>query len=732
MMNLKSIRNTGLGLGLALLLAACGTSEPGPGGPGPGEPQPGEPGTISGYVYAAPGAGLYDVTVRLCDSGADCSNPSDGRASRVIDSGASQAPFEFRNVPEGTYSIYAYGPTFDGTTTPPSEYRGYVAGIPAGTSNVNVQLEFVVADPSDGTAALTGVLYLPGSLGSASVTYGQFLTAGVEAVTEFTATAQSASDGLILSSMPSLNRSASPAARPGEVVVIFEDDLVFSQSALGTLRADGVQLMHVQGTPGGQHLYEAGQLDLAETLQLAEELRQQPGIKSAAPNWILHSFATPNDALYPIQWHMDAINMPAAWDIQRSSAGVTVAVLDTGSINHSDLRFTGGHNFVSEGSGRSSNPIDPGRGTDYHGAHVAGTIGARTNNSIGVAGMSWNVPIVPVRVLGNNGEGTFMDILDGATWAAGGTVSGAPANPNPARVLNLSLGASIGVSCRDAMGGNDSFFTDLAANGVITVVAAGNEGQNTSGVFPANCPGVITVGATGVGTTQAPYSNYGTAVDVMAPGGDMSASFRVDGRNYAYGVLSTVLGPDGSEGYSFSQGTSMAAPHVSGLVALMLAVDPNLSLSQVTSILRNNTSSPVCGSGCGAGLIDAARTLASMSAGTPPPPAPEPPPTGNDAVTYLVLYECSNANCGSFTGTYYYVDFTNVPVGGVRYMVYGIPAGTYVLESWLDLDDSSNPAAGVIVIEPEDPQYEYPGLLQLQPNHTTTGIDLRLDGSVAP
>src|SRR5690606_19399630 len=105
-------------------------------------------------------------------------------------------------------------------------------------------------------------------------------------------------------------------AVPGELVVKFRDDVLFSQASLGTLSVDGVQLQHVQGTPAGQHLYRAAALGVAETIALAEQLRNRPDVERAAPNWILHSFAMPDDPLYPIQWHYDAINMEAAWDIE--------------------------------------------------------------------------------------------------------------------------------------------------------------------------------------------------------------------------------------------------------------------------------------------------------------------------------------------------------------------------------------------------------------------------------
>ena len=732
-MNLKSFRLATALAAAALLLAACGTggTDPDP-DPGPG-PGPGQRDTIAGSVFAAPASNLHDVRLNLCAAGNDCSNPANVIAERMINTGTSQAYFEFTGLPEGSYSLYASAPTAT-PTSPPSRFVASRNYVQTGTDNVRLQLEFVVADPQNGMSALSGVLYMPGGRGTtASGGEAQLVQGTGEPVSTVSLSAQTVPEGLLLSNDRSLNRSGQAAAVPGEIVVTFEPDLLFSQATLGTLSVDGIRLQHVEGTAGGHHLYDAGELDLDSTLELAERLRTQPGVRTAAPNWIVHSFVTPNDPLYELQWHYETINLPQAWEISSRSQNVTVAVLDTGSIDHDDLRFTGGYNFVSEGAGRGPDPRDPGEGTDYHGAHVAGTIGAVTNNSLGVAGVSWDVTLVPVRVLGRNGNGTSFDMLDGIRWAAGDNVSGAPVNPNPAKVLNLSLGASLGATCRDVLGGDDSLFTDLAARGIITVVAAGNDNVNTNGVFPANCPSVITVGATGTGTQRAPYSNYGAEVDVMAPGGDLNASFSQGGRSYPYGVLSTVRDGSGASMYQFSQGTSMATPHVSGLVALMLSVEPGLTFPEVVQLLRDNTSTSVCGNGCGAGLIDAASTLASISTGAPPPPPPSeppPPPPAREAATYLLLNTCSDPDCTGPTSPRQYVAFGDVPPGGVRYIVENLLPGTFELEAYLDLDGSTNPATETFIIDAEDPYDRYAPLL-LEPNRTTQGVDLHLERPIS-
>src|SRR5690625_4717737 len=211
-------------------------------------------------------------------------------------------------------------------------------------------------------------------------------------------------------------------------------------------------------------------------------------------------------------------------------------------------------------------PIYPGDSTDprfnssFHGSHVAGTIAAATNNNEGVAGVNWHASILPVRVLGQGG-GSMLDVYEGMMWAAGLSISGVPDNPNPARIINMSLGVS-----NPCEPGVQAFIQQVLQQGVIVVVAAGNAGEDAANMQPANCPGVITVGAVDIGNSRAPYSNYGTVIDVMAPGGYMEEDLNKDG--YPDGVLSINYGdyqaPYGMN-YVFEHGTSMAAPHVSGL-----------------------------------------------------------------------------------------------------------------------------------------------------------------------
>ena len=439
---------------------------------------------------------------------------------------------------------------------------------------------------------------------------------------------------------------------PGEVLVGFEKRFELSAASLKTLSASGVQLTLQGGRDvAGYYRYAAPGLDEEQTRALIAELNDRDGIVEAIPNWILEAFRMPDDPFAYLQWHYPRMNLPAAWDIETGHSNrITVAIVDSGGIPdpnlHPDLTFVGGYNFVTGPhggpvAGRSADFLDyshmhpehaAGGGSGFHGLHVAGTIGATTNNGIGLAGVNWAADLVAVRAMDHSGSGSTDDIYSGAWWAAGGSVPGVPENTNPARVVNMSLGGDIGQPCPQFIA---DMFSTMAANGIITVVAAGNDNMNTATILPANCPGVITVGATDDTDGRAPYSNYGAEIDVMAPGGNMNNGFTdtTTGDVYPAGVLSTILYTPGPTSQlqpssTFMHGTSMAAPHVAGVVSLMLARNPSLTFDQVLSQLRG-ASRPLtaaqCGvpdpSHCGSGSVDAAAALG----GSPNPPGPNPP-----------------------------------------------------------------------------------------------------------
>ncbi|MBB4126879.1 serine protease [Xanthomonas translucens] len=373
-------------------------------------------------------------------------------------------------------------------------------------------------------------------------------------------------------------------------------------------------------------------LDHAEAETLMRQLAADPNVEYVEVDQRMTITLTPNDPSLSNQWAFGTttagINVRPAWD-QATGTGVVVAVIDTGITSHPDLNANvlPGYDFISvaadarDGNGRDSNPADegdwaaanecysgsPASNSSWHGTHVAGTIAAVTNNSTGVAGTAYNAKILPVRVLGKCG-GYTSDIADAITWASGGTVSGVPANTTPAEVINMSLGGSgtCSTTYQNAING-------AVGRGTTVVVAAGNSAANVSGSVPANCANVIAVAATTSSRAKASYSNYGTGIDISAPGSSILSTLN-DGTT-----------TPGNASYASYNGTSMATPHVAGVVALMQSVAPTpLTPAQVESTIKSTAASFSCSQGCGAGLLDAnAAVTAALGGGT------TTPPTGN-------------------------------------------------------------------------------------------------------
>ncbi|MEW2402983.1 S8 family serine peptidase [Streptomyces sp. NPDC046862] len=360
------------------------------------------------------------------------------------------------------------------------------------------------------------------------------------------------------------------------------------------------------------------------------EYQADPQVAYVSPDRLNTPQADPNDTEYAKQWDLfestAGMRVPGAWDVATGS-GVTVAVIDTGYVTHSDLaaNIVGGYDFISDtavsvdGNGRDSNPADPGdwynanecgsgvpaSDSSWHGTHVAGTIAAVTNNSKGIAGIAYGAKISPVRVLGKCG-GYDSDIVDAITWASGGTVSGVPANTNVAKVINMSLGG--GGACTSA---TQSAINGAVNRGTTVVVAAGNSNDNAANYSPASCSNVVTVAATNRSGARASYSNYGSLVDISAPGGQTSTGT-------ANGILSTLNAgakTPTTESYEYYQGTSMATPHIAGLVALMKSANSSLTPAQIESAIKANARAlpGACSGGCGAGLADAAKTVQAVS-----------------------------------------------------------------------------------------------------------------------
>ena len=444
-----------------------------------------------------------------------------------------------------------------------------------------------------------------------------------------------------------------PTFVPGQVIVKMRTDVSLTAGRLGvfgldsTVRRTGGAREFIYQIPSGRVGVMTVTAARDSTLAVVEALRADPNVEYAQPNYRLYAIGSPlttprmvvlapNDTRYSDQWHYHnngtgagespgGINLPRAWDTSTGSNSISVSVLDTGILpNHPDITGSGnlaaGYDMISntftanDGDGRDTDPTDPGDALvagecggvppwppvdlddSWHGTHVSGTIGVgNTNNGVGVAGVNWNVSVQAVRVLGKCG-GSTSDINDGIRWAAGLPVPGVPNNASPARVINMSLGTPPGNPCTNSPS-TQSAIDDAVAAGAVVVVAAGNDSVDASQVFPASCNNVITVAASDAnGDLETEYSNFGSTVEIMAPGGDVTP-------NAAGGVLSMV-----QAGYAFYNGTSMAAPHVAGVAALWLSVDPSLTPTQLLTALQAATmprTSSQCPQPCGAGLLNA-------------------------------------------------------------------------------------------------------------------------------
>ena len=392
----------------------------------------------------------------------------------------------------------------------------------------------------------------------------------------------------------------------------------------------GIELSFVRDlATGAKVLRLPNALPLGDVEAIAKKIAGEPGVEYAEPDIRMYPLLIPNDPQYVNQWHLSdylgGINAPAAWDITTGILNTVVAVLDTGRTVHPDLdaRWLPGHDFITDainandGDARDADASDPGnwltsveaaesrfsdctvRNSSWHGTLVAGVIGASTQNGRDTAGIDWAAKILPVRVLGKCG-GLSSDIADGMMWAGGFTVPGVPDNPNPAKILNLSLGSEN--SCGNTY---QNVVNQLIAAGMIIVVAAGNENSSADS-SPASCQGVINVAAIARSGSRASYSNYGSKITLAAPGGEGSDLVTLGNTGTTVPGMATV---------TRASGTSFSAPVVSGIVSLMLAIRPDLDSAAVKRILTSSVRpfpDATCDTGiCGAGIVDAAAALRS-------------------------------------------------------------------------------------------------------------------------
>ena len=331
--------------------------------------------------------------------------------------------------------------------------------------------------------------------------------------------------------------------------------------------------------------------------EMVKKYRESPLVEYAEPNYYAYAFMSPDDPLHGYQWHLDnsesdcgGIQMEAAWDIETGDSTVIVAIIDTGvayenywkswwqryykAPDLANTKFVQGADYVEN----DTHPNDD----NSHGTHVAGTVAQSTNNGNGVAGVAFNCSLMPVKVLDRNGSGTYENVAAGIIWATN----------NGAKVINLSLGGSFpSETLKNAV-------AYAFNNGVTVIAAAGNDGRETVTYPAAYDDYVIAVGATRYDETRADYSNYytdttnsviGQYVDLAAPGGELGIDQNGDG--HGDGVLQNTFNPNTKNtqdfGYWFLDGTSMAAPHVSGVAALLISKGVATKPAEVREALQS-------------------------------------------------------------------------------------------------------------------------------------------------
>jgi serine protease len=402
-----------------------------------------------------------------------------------------------------------------------------------------------------------------------------------------------------------------------------------------------------------------------KALEKVKEYSKRSDVDYAEPNYYAYAFWGPDDPYYRYQWDLDnpdngGIQMGKAWDIQKGgSASVVVAVVDTGvayeNYNIGQKRyylapdlantvFVPGYDFVEN----DTHPNDD----NSHGTHVTGTIAQSTNNGVGVAGVAFNTAIMPVKVLGKNGSGTYTNVANGIYWAT----------DHGANIINLSLGGSSpSQTLQDAV-------KYAYEHGVTVIAAAGNDGSSQVSYPAAYDNYVIAVGATRYDETLAYYSNYGASLDLVAPGGDMNVDQNNDG--YGDGVLQNTFNPNtkntGAFGYWFFQGTSMAAPHVSGVAALLSAHGNATTPDEIRTALQE-TAEDLGVSGrdntYGWGLVDAYAAL-QWTAG----PVDNPPtvsitsPAEGTTVAGTVTIEADASDDVGVTQVEFFADATSIAI----------------------------------------------------------------------
>jgi serine protease len=483
-------------------------------------------------------------------------------------------------------------------------------------------------------------------------------------------------------------KKSAPDVRPGELIVsapaarsYAEVEAAADEAMPGThctvtasLTDQGPYLVRVE------HLaaWGTGARAKSATRALAKSASASAALDYCTPNGIVQPIETPTDPLYPQQFNLPQLKLPGAWNTTTGSPSIVVAIIDTGSIPHPDLdaAYLPGYDFVSDasnamdGDGWDANPYDA--ALVRHGTHVAGLVGARANNGVGVAGAAWNVKLLPVRVLGLNGGSSF-DISAGLRWAVGLPVSGAPTNPNPARVVSLSLGSQYDDATERA-----TFAGVLSQTNAVIVAGAGNNSSSAM-FYPAAYPGVICVYALDLNLKWTSYTNYGSWISVGAPGGDSSRGQPT--------ILSTYATTSGQPTYAPLEGTSMATPQVAGVAALVVSIAPQMNGAAVKDLLQKTATDlgpPGFDNDYGWGIVNAEAAIAALA-----------PPQGADSLEVTpnaLVFDSSTGQAGLVVTT----------LAGKSIAVTGVQTTTDQLSGWLSATtaQSTTPATIAVTVSP--------------------------------
>ncbi len=386
---------------------------------------------------------------------------------------------------------------------------------------------------------------------------------------------------------------------------------VDERAAAGALRTVGGR--EARRAAFGRHFRVTLEGDVS-VASAVERLSAMPEVDYAEPNGIrrMHqgSTFTPNDRYFRAQWNLKLVGAPRTWAIQKGKPEVAIAVLDTGvafedfgpyrkAPDWGGMRFLQGFDAVNGDSHANDDA--------FHGTHVASTVAEATNNAEGVAGFAFGCSLLPVKVLDQNGAGSDFEVADGLDYVASFRENG----QNPVKVVNMSLGApGFSETIKRAV-------DRVVQAGIVVVASAGNDGTGTVD-FPANLDNVIAVGAVDGRKQRAPYSNYGSALDLVAPGGDPDRDDDDDGNpDYVY---QQTFDPDVPPGvfdtfcYCGIVGTSSAAPHVSALAALLFS--QGITDARAVRAAMEQTAEDLGSSGrddqFGHGLIQPAQALSGI------------------------------------------------------------------------------------------------------------------------